>query len=84
MLCVPVVGLAEEFDTASVHFEQNATDGDVEVVFKAKADDEGLAKLTIVAPDGRTVADFRAPDPTTLGIREFELESPEPADVAGL
>jgi hypothetical protein len=56
----------------------------VEVVFKAKGRSEGLAKLTVVGPDGRTVIDFAAPDPTTLGIREFEFESPEPSDVAGL
>src|SRR5262245_47312560 len=67
---------------ASVHFEQNATDGDVEVVFKAKGRAEGLAKLTVVGPDGRTVIDFAAPDAATLGIREFEFESPEPPDAA--
>jgi hypothetical protein len=69
---------------AAVHFEQNATDGDVEVVFRAKGGREGLARLTVVGPDGRTAVDFRAPDPSTLGIREFEFESPEPSDVAGL
>jgi hypothetical protein len=30
------------------------------------------------------VVDFAAPDASTLGIREFEFESPEPKDVAGL
>lgn len=82
----PIIGLAEpsEFETASVHFEQNATDGDVEVVFKVKGGDEGLSKLTVVAPDGRTVIGFAAPDETTLGIRQFEFESPEPGDVASL
>jgi len=69
---------------ASVYFEQNATDGDVEVVFKAKGRDEGLAKLSVVSPDGRTVIDFAAPDASTLGIREFVFESPEPKDVNGL
>lgn len=69
---------------ASVHFEQNATDGDVEVVFRAKGRKQGLAKLTVVSPDGRTVVDFRAPDASTLGMRQFAFESPEPADVAGL
>ena len=69
---------------ASVRFEQNATDGDVEVVFKAKGRDEGLAKLSVVSPDGRTVIDFAAPDASTLGIREFVFESPEPTDVKGL
>ena len=72
------------FETASVRFEQNATDGDVEVVFQVKGGDEGLAKLVMVAPDGRTVARFEAPDASTLGIRQFEFESPEPRDVAGL
>jgi hypothetical protein len=69
---------------ATVHFEQNATDGDVEVVFRAKGGKDGLATLTVVGPDGRTAIDFRAPDPSTLGIREFEFESPEPSDVAAL
>jgi hypothetical protein len=74
----------KKFPTAQVHFEQNATDGDVEVVFRAKGGKEGLAKLTVIDPKGRTAIDFTAPDPSTLGIREFEFESPEPADVAGL
>ncbi len=69
---------------ASVHFEQNATDGDVEVVFKVAGGDAGLAKLTVVSPDGRTVVDFTAPVASTLGIRSFQFESPEPKDVAGL
>jgi hypothetical protein len=89
VLTGPSLGLAEErasaaFEDASVHFEQNATDGDVEVVFKLKSGDEGLAKLTIVSPDGRKVVDFSAPDATTLGIRQFDFESPEPPDVARL
>jgi hypothetical protein len=87
LLATPGLAVADEhegFEDASVHFEQNATDGDVEVVFKATGGDEGLAKLTVVGPDGRTVIDFRAPDASTLGIRQFEFESPEPTDVAGL
>lgn len=75
---------AAPFAQASVHFEQNATDGDVEVVFEVKGGDDGLAKLAVVAPDGRTVIDFTAPDASTLGIRQFRFESPEPADVARL
>lgn len=71
-------------DHASVRFEQNATDGDVEVVFEITGGDEGLAKLTVTAPDGRVVADFAAPDSSTLGIRSFQMESPEPKDVAAL
>ena len=72
------------FPTASVHFEQNATDGDVEVVFKIKAEDEGLSQLLINSPDGRTVVDFKALESSTLGIRQFHFESPEPPDVDSL
>ncbi len=74
----------ESFATASVHFEQNATDRDYEVVFKAKGGKEGLAELTIVAPNGRKVVAFSAPEPITLGIRDFFFESPEPQDLASL
>ena len=73
----------ETFEVANVHFEQNATDGDVEVVFEVDGD-EGLAKLTMVSPDGRTVIDFTAPDASTLGIRQFRFESPEPGDIESL
>jgi hypothetical protein len=72
------------FPRASVRFEQNATDGDVEVVFEITGRSDGLAKLRVVSPDGRTVVDFKAPDASTLGIRQFVFESPEPTDVAGL
>ena len=72
------------FAIASVHFEQNATDGDVEVVFEAKGGDEGLAKLTVISPDGRTVVDFTAADPSTLGMRQFRFESPEPRETKRL
>ncbi|MDZ7288468.1 MAG: hypothetical protein ONB44_00875 [candidate division KSB1 bacterium] len=72
------------FTKAKVHFEQNATDGDVEVVFEAKGGKEGLVKLTVVSPDGRTVVDFTAPDASTLGMRQFRFESPEPKDVKSL
>ncbi len=74
----------ESFEVASAHFEQNATDGDVEAVFEAIAGDDGLAKLTIVAPNGRTIVDFSAPDRAATGMRQFRFESPEPTDVAAL
>jgi len=72
------------FAVASVRFEQNATDGDAEVVFEVKGGKEGLAKLTVVSPDGRTAIDFTAPNASTLGIRQFRFETPEPQDVKGL
>jgi hypothetical protein len=75
---------AEAFTVATVHFEQNATDGDVEVVFEAKGGAEGLDRLTLTAPNGRVVADFTARDTLALGIRQFRFESPEPKDAARL
>lgn len=72
------------FAVARVHFEQNVTDGDVEVVFEVKGGDTGLAKLSVVSPDGRMVLDFTAPDASTLGIRQFRFESPERGAVESL
>lgn len=77
-------GSSGHFAVARVHFEQNATDRDVEAVIEAEGGDEGLAQLTVVAPDGRTIVNATAPDTSTLGIRQFNLESPEPADVESL
>ncbi len=77
-------GSSQLFAFAKVNFEQNATDGDVEVVFEVKGGDEGLANLRVVSPDGRIVIDFTAPDASTLGIRQFRFESPEPKDIEGL
>lgn len=72
------------FAAATVHFEQNATDGDVEVVFEVKGGQAGLSKLDVISPDGRKVIDFTAPDASTLGIRQFSFESPEPKDIESL
>ena len=75
---------AAPFAVASVHFEQNATDGDVEVVFEVKGGDDGLASLTVTAPDGRTVVSASSPDSSTMGVRQYRFESPEPTDAARL
>lgn len=75
---------SKRFAIAHVQFEQNATDGDVEIVFEAKAGKDGLAKFTVVSPDGRTVVDFAAPEASTLGMRQFRFESPEPKNVESL
>jgi len=73
------------FAIATVHFEQNATDRDVEVVFQVKGGADGLSGLTVADPNGRTVISFEAPDAaSTLGLRQFRFESPEPRDVASL
>jgi hypothetical protein len=53
----------------------------MEVVFEVKAGKDGLAELTVVSPDGRTVVAFKAPDASTWGMRQFVFESPEPADL---
>src|SRR6266566_2410009 len=58
---------ATAFPTATVHLERNATDNDFEVVFEVKGADDGLAELTVVSPDRRTVVAFKAPDASTLG-----------------
>src|SRR3954469_9110732 len=90
LLAVPMVvaekseAKTESFEVASARFEQNATDGDVEAVFEAIAGDDGLTKLTITAPDRRTIVDFSAPGRSATGMRQFRFESPEPTDVAGL
>lgn len=80
-----------EFATATIRFEQNATDGDVEVVIDVCGRKEGLAKLKITSPDGHTVVDFSAPAAAAgakpspgMGVRQFTFESPEPTDVASL
>jgi hypothetical protein len=75
---------AVPFPVASVYMEQNVTDGDMEVVFEVKGGQDGLAELSVAAPDGRPVVAFRAPDASTLGIRQFRFESPEPSDVKAL
>jgi hypothetical protein len=73
----------KRFPVASVRFEQNATDGDVEVVFEISGRSEGLTTLSVERPDGVVVVDF-ASDDSTAGIRQFVFESPEPKDVASI
>ena len=68
---------ADEFEEVSIRFEQNATDEDEEVVFEASGGAAGLAAIKVVAPDGRTIINAKAPD-LELGLRKFLFESPEP------
>jgi hypothetical protein len=68
---------ADGFEKVAVIFEQNATDQDVEVVFEAIAGGSALVALTVTAPGGRIVADFKAPD-SKMGIAHVTLETPEP------
>jgi hypothetical protein len=85
----PVAAQSEPrtFPQNTVRFEQNATDGDFEVVFEVSARSEGLTSLTIMSPDGRKIVDFKSAEsgsPIASGIRQFLFESPEPKDVAAL
>jgi hypothetical protein len=68
------------FQEATVSFEQNATDGDVEVVFSINSGGVGIERLSVTGPDGRKVIDFGCQAPTNLGMRQFRFESPEPKD----
>lgn len=80
----PSTEAAAPFAVATVHFERNATDGDVEVIFEVKGGDDGLTSLTVTAPDGRTVVSASSPDSSTMGVRQYRFESPEPTDAARL
>jgi len=70
----------QSFEEIWMTLEQNATDGDTEVVLFAKTETDGLQRLTITAPDGRRVAQFKG-DEDGVGLREFHLESAEPPDL---
>lgn len=71
-----------QFEIADIHVEQNATDGDTEVVILAKGGDEGFRHFSVRSPDGRTVVATFSRDPTVMGQRELLFESPEPAGEA--
>jgi len=77
-------GAARPFAVAHIQLEQNATDGDFEVVLEAMGGGEGLAKLTVTAPNGKTIVDFTTPQASALGMRQFRFETPEPKDLKGL
>lgn len=68
------------FTELSIVLEQNATDGDAEVVIFAKGQDEGLSELSIRAPNGRSVAHIVG-SRRGVGLREFVIESAEPPDL---
>jgi hypothetical protein len=70
----------EPFESLALALEQNATDGDSEVALLAKTEEEGLRRLTLTNPRGRTLR-FQA-SAKGIGIREFVLESAEPSDLS--
>ena len=83
LLAAGKAAAVEKFESVSVRMEQNLADRDGEVVFEATSGAAGLLELQVVAPDGRVVIDFKAPQ-TRLGIRHLKLESPEPRDLVAL
>ena len=72
-----------EFEEAAIYVEQNATDGDTEVVISGTAGDEGLRRLFIKSPDREVMTTLLADD-ATPGMREFHFETPEPPGEAVL
>lgn len=74
--------LVVEFSEAEVFLEQNATDGDTEVVMLAKGGDTGIKKLWIFSPTRQLIYKFKSPDNgSNIGGREVLVESPEPLDL---
>jgi hypothetical protein len=67
-----------EFENAEIRVEQNATDGDTEVVVFAKGGDDGFAHFRVTSPDRRIVVATYSLDRTVRGQRELLFESPEP------
>src|SRR4051812_38261231 len=67
----------EKFESVAAYLEHNVDDEDCEIRFDAVGGVAGLKALTVGAPDGRTVIDFKAAD-SRLGMRRLSLEPPEP------
>lgn len=68
-----------EFEEVEMHVEQNATDGDTEVVITGVASDEGLKRLRVRSPTGRQLV-LMQNSKRMQGLREFAFESPESVD----
>lgn len=73
-----------EFSELDMRLEQNATDGDSEIVLFAKGQDEGLKNLVVLAPNRRRVVANLFGDGSGVGWREFVLESAEPPDLTAV
>ena len=77
------VWAAGKFESVSVYLEQTVEDEDSEIAFDAISGKDGLTALKVVAPDGRTVIDYKAVD-SKLGVRHLTVESPEPKNDGSL
>ena len=64
------------FKLASIHLEQNAADGDGEIVVQIKSATDGLAQIQVVAPNGKAINLEGAKK--RLGAGQLRFESPEP------
>jgi hypothetical protein len=65
------------FEDAAIIVEQNATDGDTEIVITAVPDDKGLRRFSVRSPQGERIFKVSAPR-HLMGLREFLFETPEP------
>lgn len=70
-----------EFETLTMIYEQNVTDGDAEVVIFAKAE-EGMTQFIIFDPRGDRRVDLESRGRRDIGLGQFKLESAEPSVVA--
>jgi hypothetical protein len=82
-VCHGAAWAAGKFESVSVYMEQTVEDGDSEIEFDAISGGDGLTTLTVAAPDGRIVIDYKAAD-SKLGLRHLTLESPEPKNDGSL
>lgn len=67
------------FKKVSIHMEHNASDNDTEIVISAKGNDTGLKNLWLRNPEDTELLHISA-DNQNLGLREIDLETPEPDD----
>ncbi|MBT3760938.1 MAG: hypothetical protein HOI42_14015 [Candidatus Marinimicrobia bacterium] len=67
----------QKLKIAKMILEYNATDDDAEIVMTFKGRTEGLAALTVFAPDKSVALEVTTSD-RMIGLREFEIESAEP------
>ena len=68
----------QELETCEINVEQNATDGDTEIVILAIGGDDGFRWFAVRSPDGRHVVQTFSLDRSVMGQRELLFESPEP------
>ena len=82
--CQNLKNKSAAFSYVNIHLERNITDGDIEAVLEIKADEDGLTKLSVVSPNGKTILEFESKDKSIMGVRQFRFESPEPKNEKSL